>query len=584
MQKLKLCSIYIRCDVHLRQLGNGWSPTWVALQNGEVKRLLPSISLDVHLEQVLVHPKLPSSGLRHLAVMFVNSAACLALDSSSCQLGNCSGNGNERILQSSQLYCATGSQNLLAKGHFGVPLSVDIPWYSLHAMETNYNNMTNHATAFRLIDASHDGTGVTKSRRNPYNTTYLSLGAWNVRTTNDSADSIRPERATAIICRELEKANIDICALSEVRRPGTGNLIEKSHTIFWSGNNKKEAGVGFAISNNLFSSIDLNPKAINDRLMSIRIELAKGQFLTLISAYGPTMQRSDQEKESFYESLGVVLDSAKHDKIIILGDLNARVGRDWHSWPSVIGKHGVGNMNTNGLMLLEFCTRFQFTVMGTMFQLKNSLKNTWQHLRSRHWHQIDHVLANKNAKQHITVTKVNLQADCFTDHKLLVCKCKFAIKQKKKGLRPPRKRDTNMTSDKKEKLEQFLNEKLPECAQNWEDFKNLLQQAAEHIFDKKRRTSYDWFDENDQEIQKLLKEKKTDRNALRDRIRILKNEWFQTKAIAAEQFAHDKNYREFYSTLNQVYGPRSKNLHPIKSKNNILLTSSIEIKDLGRTL
>ena len=136
-----------------------------------------------------------------------------------------------------------------------------------------------------------------------------------------------------------------------------------------------------------------------------------------------------------------------------------------------------------------------------------------------------------------------------------------------------------MNSDKKEKLEQFLNQKLPECTEDWENFRNLLQQAAEHIFSKKRISSNDCFDDNDQEIRELLKNKKTDRNALRDRIRTLKNQWFQTKAIAAEQFANDKNYRKFYSTLNQVYGPRSKNLHPIKSESDILLTSSTEIKD-----
>ena len=38
------------------------------------------------------------------------------------------------------------------------------------------------------------------------------------------------------------------------------------------------------------------------------------------------------------------------------------------------------------------CTyRFQLSIMSTMFQLKDSLKNTWQHLRSKHWHQLDHV-------------------------------------------------------------------------------------------------------------------------------------------------------------------------------------------------
>ena len=38
------------------------------------------------------------------------------------------------------------------------------------------------------------------------------------------------------------------------------------------------------------------------------------------------------------------------------------------------------------------CTyRFQLSIMSTMFQLKDSLKNTWQHLRSKHWHQLDYV-------------------------------------------------------------------------------------------------------------------------------------------------------------------------------------------------
>ena len=90
------------------------------------------------------------------------------------------------------------------------------------------------------------------------------MAAWNACTTNDSDSTIRPERATAIICKELEKAVIDICALSEVRCPGTGNVKEKSHTIFWNGGGDKTAGVGFAISNK-FGRI--NPVPVNDRLM-----------------------------------------------------------------------------------------------------------------------------------------------------------------------------------------------------------------------------------------------------------------------------------------------------------------------------
>ena len=138
---------------------------------------------------------------------------------------------------------------------------------------------------------------------NPYESLSLKLGAWNVRTTNDSDGSIRPERATAIICKELDKAAIDICALSEVRRPGTGNLVEKSHTIFWSGSDKREAGVGFAIRNDLLNHSDLNPIPINDRISTLRVMLKDDDYLTLISLYGPTMQRTQEEKEQFYEKL-----------------------------------------------------------------------------------------------------------------------------------------------------------------------------------------------------------------------------------------------------------------------------------------
>ena len=199
-----------------------------------------------------------------------------------------------------------------------------------------------------------------------------------------------------------------------------------------------------------------------------------------------------------------------------------------------------------------------------MFQLTNRLKSTWQHLCSKHWHQLDHVIANKEAKQQITVTKVNLTADCFTDYKLLVCKCRFSIKPKKNGAKPPKKLNTNVNSERKEKLERFLNERLPECKNDWEDFKLLLQEAAHRTFGRRKVVLNDWFDEQDEEIQKLLKDKNLNRNALRERIRTMKNIWFQKKAEQTEQYSQEKNHHEFYATLNKVYGPKIKNFTPCK--------------------
>lgn len=71
----------------------------------------------------------------------------------------------------------------------------------------------------------------------------------------------------AIICQELENAHIDICALSEVRCPVSGNIVDRSRTIFWSGSEERTAGVGVAISNKLLAQ-GINPVPINESTYS----------------------------------------------------------------------------------------------------------------------------------------------------------------------------------------------------------------------------------------------------------------------------------------------------------------------------
>ena len=132
-------------------------------------------------------------------------------------------------------------------------------------------------------------------------------------------------------------------------------------------------------------------------------------------------------------------------------------------------------MNSNGLILLEFCSRNHFFVMGSMFQLPDRLKCTWQHARSKHWHQLDHVVANHTAKIGIEVVKVSLTADCFTDHRLVVCKCAFNLKKKKKGPKPPIKPSIIITHENINRLQGYLKENLPENQTTWENFKEILR-------------------------------------------------------------------------------------------------------------
>ena len=124
----------------------------------------------------------------------------------------------------------------------------------------------------------------------------VTIGAWNVRTMLDRAGTSCPERKRALVDRELSRYKVDIAALSETRYACIGQATEKNYTFFWSGKSekeKRESGVCFAIKNSLAGKIEGGaPKAINDRLMTVRLPLAKKRFATFISVYAPTMQSS----------------------------------------------------------------------------------------------------------------------------------------------------------------------------------------------------------------------------------------------------------------------------------------------------
>lgn len=89
----------------------------------------------------------------------------------------------------------------------------------------------------------------------------------------------------------------------------------------------------------------------------------------------------------------------------------------------------------------------------------------------------------------------------------------------------------------------------------------------------------DWSDDQDEEIQSVLQYKNLDRHCLRRRIIELKNIWFRHRAEEAGRYSKEKNHREFYATLNALYGPRPRSSHPVKSKDGELLRALDKIKD-----
>ncbi|XP_023815252.1 uncharacterized protein LOC111948070 [Oryzias latipes] len=428
----------------------------------------------------------------------------------------------------------------------------------------------------------------------------LKVACWNIRTMLDAGS--RPERRSALIAHELSRLSIDIAALSEVRFPGEGSLRENSagYTLFWSGRPETErrlSGVGFFVRNSIASKLENLPTGHSDRIISMRLPLRNKYHATLFSIYAPTLQAEAAEKENFYANLRNLLQSVPaDDKVIILGDVNARVGQDSVAWKGALGKHGVGSCNDNGRLLLELCTEHQFTISNTLFQQKASLKTIWMHPRSKHWHLIDYIIVRQRDTKDVLHNRVMPSAECHTDHRLVRCKLNHHFKPKpKKGGALKKKLNISglQSAETKAKFQASLQSRLEDTSRPsdpspvplWEQLKSVILQTSEQVLGFSSRKNKDWFDENDLVIQELLANKRTAHQAhlaqpscpvkkaafrlacsnTQRKLREIKNEWWTILAVRTQHCADTGDLRGFYEALKAVYGPTHQIQSPLRS-------------------
>ena len=182
----------------------------------------------------------------------------------------------------------------------------------------------------------------------------MKVACWNVWTLLDKVFSERPHHRTALLARELSLYDIDIAGLSEIRLADVGQLKEtgSSYTFYWKGkptDEVREHGVGFAIKSSLSRNLLELPFDTSECIISLCLPLQQKRFITIVSVYASIMDSPETNILSFYDELKqLFLNIPDDDKIILLGDLNARVGRDSQTW-KCLGSHGLGKANSNGL-------------------------------------------------------------------------------------------------------------------------------------------------------------------------------------------------------------------------------------------
>ena len=421
----------------------------------------------------------------------------------------------------------------------------------------------------------------------------LRIGAWNVRTLNWTGpwnlDYDFEPRKTVFLEKELLRLDMDIVALSETRWLGSGKVKEREYTIFWCGKeDTQHHGVGFAIKNRLLQYIE-TPVGLSPRLMKLNMYTQKG-YLTLISVYAPTMKAGEEEKDSFYRLLEEEVKKVPaRNSLLVLGDFNARVGRDWEPWSNCLGKEGVGKMNSNGQRVLELCQIQQLCVTNTYFAGRLSHKTTWQHPRSRHWHQLDLVLCRRKLLKEILHTRAYRSADVDTDHSLVACRLRISLMKIHSTARPGRKRLDRDGMKDPQKVEGFLTEIGPVSKSQWDDLGTSMYELALKHFGSQTKKGNDWFD--DSKLLPLIEAKRTalqrfrqvatraNHTQLRDAHSILQRETrrcansYWLDLCGKIQYAADHgNLRVMYAGIKTAIGPTKSKSAPLQDMEGNILT------------
>jgi DNA repair ATPase RecN len=118
---------------------------------------------------------------------------------------------------------------------------------------------------------------------------------------------------------------------------------------------------------------------------------------------------------------------------IILGDFNAKVGRE-NMFKPTIGNESLHEIsNDNVVRVVNFATSKNLVVKSTMFPHRKIHKRTWTSPEGNTHNQIDHILIDRRRHSSILDDRSFRGADCDTDHYLVVAKVRERLALSKRA-------------------------------------------------------------------------------------------------------------------------------------------------------
>ena len=330
------------------------------------------------------------------------------------------------------------------------------------------------------------------------------------------------------IGRLFESRGLDVLALCETKMIGRGVVefgnVSGRKSGLMNENARASEGVALIVKEELREYVR-EWKEISARLMWVRMRFGADSWV-FVSAYGPGSERTLYEKEVFWDELRTCVQGFRaNEKVVVLGDLNARVG--CCTIPGIIGNFGVNGVNANGERMIEMCGECEMAVGNTFFNKRMIHKITWVSRiggERRDKALMDYVLiSSKDKERLIDVNVLRGVHGGMSDHFLVEGRLKVKYKWQKRreggGGREVIKLSELAKGEKaleyqvkvEEKWEGVRGSEWRGVEEEWDSFKETVCKSAVEVCGMRRvrergiKKGSEWWNEG---VKKVLTEKR----------------------------------------------------------------------------
>uniref|UniRef100_H3ABE5 Reverse transcriptase domain-containing protein n=1 Tax=Latimeria chalumnae TaxID=7897 RepID=H3ABE5_LATCH len=338
------------------------------------------------------------------------------------------------------------------------------------------------------------------------------IATWNVRTLYESGrlDQVRAE---------CERLQLNIVGLAEVRWTGNGQTTNEGWTLYYSGGNSHNHGVGFLVSPRIARAVT---RPINEQVMVITVQ-AKPSPLNIIQVYMPTTDGDNNKVREVYKEV--------QRAVILL---------DW--------------LEDNRLIALNTCFRHQ-----------KSQRYTWAAPGELHKNMIDYITISEDSRALVS-------ADCGTDHQLVWARIRGKAWCKRCSDQKPKMRwklDVLREVSMQAQFETTLQQQIVGKEKTWPALLESLHKTLEEVCPKEQQARRPWItaeclklmdrrrdakirDHQGEDFLQLCRE-------VKQACRWAKRMYFREKALEACTVSRLGNTKEVYKIVKEISGERRPN-------------------------